>query len=62
MKKIGVLVSIMLLVAIFLAGCTNTTVSDVVEEIEEDNGVKEVVIYEFYGATCPHCKSMNAWF
>ena len=53
MKKIGVLICVILLGAVFFTGCTGPISPDITDE---------VVIYEFYGATCPHCKSMNAWF
>ncbi|MBW2973971.1 thioredoxin family protein [Candidatus Woesearchaeota archaeon] len=48
MKKIGVIS--LLFVLLFLVSC-----------MPETPEVKEVVIYEFYGKSCPHCKKMNTW-
>ena len=48
MKKSGVL--LLIFMGVFLVSC-----------MPETPEVKEVVIYEFYGKSCSHCKKMNTW-
>lgn len=52
MRKTTIILLIMC--SLLLIACT----AQQPPQIEE----QEVVIYEFYGASCPHCKHLNKWF
>ena len=53
-----VLIAILVILAIVVV--VNKSDRRVVPDITVDE--TEVIIYEFYGESCPHCKHLNTWF
>ncbi len=50
-----ILILIIITIVVMVNKPDKRFVPDIVDETE-------VIIYEFYGKTCPHCTHLNAWF
>ncbi|MBW3004343.1 thioredoxin family protein [Candidatus Woesearchaeota archaeon] len=60
MKRKTILPALIVIIAlIVIVVLVNKSDEKVVPEIVDET---EVIVYEFYGASCPHCKNLNNWF
>jgi len=58
-QKNLLLVLIVILIIIIIAVMVNKPDKKVAPDVIDET---EVIIYEFYGKGCPHCKHLNNWF
>ena len=58
-KNRKIVLGIVLVALIAVAAFIWWNAKEVSEEVQKDN--EKIVVYEFYGETCPHCQHLNAW-